>query len=102
MKLSFRSADRELQNNRGVMRDDKKATPKLFVKVRVQTAVAGAIIGNDRMFVLFGEVNENGEVEIHMCVDEASAFATDIDMMVRDVWRKKNELMDDLEWPPID
>lgn len=91
MKLSFRSADRKLQNNRGVMRDDKKATPKLFVKVRVQTAVAGAIIENDRMFVLFGEVNENGEVEIHMGTSEAESFAKGLDMMVKDVWRKKND-----------
>lgn len=91
MKLNSRLADRKLQNNRGVMLDDKNATPRLFVKVRVQTAAAGAIIENDRMFVLLGEVNEDGEVEIRMGTNEAESFAKDLDWMVKEVWRKKNE-----------
>ena len=80
----------KLQNNRGCS-TTKNATPRLFVKVRVQDAVAGAIIENDRMFFLSGEVNEDGEVEIHMGTSEAESFAKDLDMMVKDVWRKKNE-----------
>lgn len=91
MKLSFRSADRKLQNNRRVMFDDKNKTPRLLVKVRVLDAAAGAIIENDRMFFLFGEVNENGEVEIRMGTSEAELFAKDLDWMVKEVWRKKNE-----------
>lgn len=91
MKLNFRLADRKLQNNRGVMFDDKNATPRLFVKVRVQTEVAGAIIENDRMFVPLGEVNEDGEVEIRMGTSEAELFARDLDRMVKEIWRKKNE-----------
>ena len=80
----------KLQNNRGCS-TTKNATPRLFVKVRVRDAVAGAIIENDRMFFLSGEVNEDGEVEIHMGTSEAESFAKDLDMMVKDVWRKKNE-----------
>ena len=95
MKRSFRLADRKLQNNREVMLDDKNATSRLLVKVRVQTAVAGSIVENDQMFVLFGEVNENGEVEIRMETSEAESFARDLDMMVKDVWRKKNERIDE-------
>jgi hypothetical protein len=70
---------------------DKNATPRLFVKVRVQDADAGAIIENDRMFFLSGEVNEDGEVEIRMGTNEAESFAKDLDWMVKEVWRKKNE-----------
>ena len=78
------------QNNRGCS-TTKNATPRLLVKVRVQDAVAGAIIENDRMFFLFGEVNENGEVEIRIGTSEAESFAKDLDWMVKEVWRKKNE-----------
>lgn len=78
------------------MFDDKNATPMLPVKVRVQTAVAGDIIENNRKFVLFGKVNENGEVEIHMVPSEAESFAKDLDTMVKAVWRKKNERIDEM------
>lgn len=77
------------------MFDDKNATPRLFVKVRVQTAVAGAIIENDRKFVLLGKVNEDGEVEIRMGTNEAESFAKDLDWKVKEIWRKKNELIDE-------
>lgn len=80
----------KLQNNRGCS-TTKNATPRLFVKVRVQDAAAGAVIENDRMFFLPGKVNEAGEVEIRMGTSEAESFARDLDLLVKEVWRKKNE-----------